>query len=1320
MIRTPLPVFLQLNFVFVQAPDKQCILLPASGAQTVQESVELLEVLLSFLDGTSAESFQFWWELFKQQYLIVFYPSIWPAKTGPGKIGFPKCPEEVQAVLISRLQSIVKKKNLEEVLWGSDENKTLLLEIYKQSISLHVNQDETIKKSIAVFKHCYIESPSKQLTEAELLEYRSVFIRDLVAILTSKSSWDSGEAAKKHETLCIEVIQFVRSTFMEYSEKFDEKTQEVFLYTILDGATELLSPNSSNPHLAEVLHGTLVDTILFIWIYTKTRNLQHWSRLCHSISGLFHTMQTVVQVRNKILQLTMVLQDKIYYVKAVKKKKVAKRPGMMEQAVKQMEPRSPDSDDPPALPARDEAIHRLDWSVDDALFVWKNMLKIFDNVNSISNPSIHYKSIHTLWQTIQVILWSESKVPYKEMLDDDRPEPLNLIDLFGPWLFAACDLNNTYVDGKACAYKILCRLFCMDHIRPPPLSLYAHFYMVIQQGLCQPDPNNIIANHILQHSSNIFNLGLPGANILIPYYLMEIRRALTADTRPVAVKERAVTVLTSLICLSHHLHGVEVPIGGDVEKPASSSKSNDSSNIHEFLRIARASERDTGNVIVPPSAPLPFSSLLNEVLSIMTDALKQENGDSAIHVRLIWGVCVALFEIVECNAAANLVTSGLVVLLLKHISGQPKIVVRAAVHAVTVLSTVAAQIRALDPSIISTIIESVCSNILKEMGEFKSNHSYPIDEALVSDQLYCLLDWVLVFNDAVVNDSKLAGKVFEALECGLTSSLEISGVPGSRNTNNMRSRRKSMRSALETNLEDLYSQMISSSSVLLPQVREAAENSILHLLHFFLNIPGRDGIDVISANLTHTDDSPENAEPKTLHFVHNDSVLFSVVEIPKFGDQEGNFCRIICRDSTGKYAWDTNIIFDFDDVDVVQSYAFDFHDDESPSIIKKSNREDDEASLEEEDVDVPPLHSNTYDKPTDQLNKLLLYLTANHPDCVPDTGEPLNAPASILESQRARVDYTQDALVAQLEEDEAAIAQLEDNAPDSHTFALLPPLPSPPLSRYQFCKMILSHLGFLSSDCTANIALLENNEKVTRSLNQLDLTNGREMIKVGLIYVQEGQEDQIEVLRNDSEGRSPLFSEFVRCVGWPIDVETHRAYLGGLDPKLTTGVTAPYYATSTYELIFHDLTSMPTTDDPQQIHKKRHVGNDNVHIVWSEHVRDYYPKTIVSEFNDAHIVLYPLSNGLFKVHVFKKENIALFGPLMHGMCISKQLLPVLSRASCLMANKYVRYTHEGYVSPFANRKRLLSQIVERHKQETTFGMLMNNVLLENEDGKTQA
>jgi hypothetical protein len=87
-------------------------------------------------------------------------------------------------------------------------------------------------------------------------------------------------------------------------------------------------------------------------------------------------------------------------------------------------------------------------------------------------------------------------------------------------------------------------------------------------------------------------------------------------------------------------------------------------------------------------------------------------------------------------------------------------------------------------------------------------------------------------------------------------------------------------------------------------------------------------------------------------------------------------------------------------------------------------------------------------------------------------------------------------------------------------------------------------------------------------------------------------------------------------------------------------VTAPYYANAIMEVVFHEITSMPTNPtDPQQIHKKRHVGNDIVHIIYSEHSSDYDPTTITSQFNDAHVIVYPLPNGLYRIQIYRKENV---------------------------------------------------------------------------------
>jgi Ral GTPase-activating protein subunit alpha len=94
-------------------------------------------------------------------------------------------------------------------------------------------------------------------------------------------------------------------------------------------------------------------------------------------------------------------------------------------------------------------------------------------------------------------------------------------------------------------------------------------------------------------------------------------------------------------------------------------------------------------------------------------------------------------------------------------------------------------------------------------------------------------------------------------------------------------------------------------------------------------------------------------------------------------------------------------------------------------------------------------------------------------------------------------------------------------------------------------------------------------------------------------------------------------------------------------------------------------------------------------------VRDYNCHTIVSEFNDAHIVVYPLDSGLFRVQISRKNDVELFGPVMHGMALSKKLLAPLVRLTAFIANKYVRLNMQGYQHPFHKRREVIQQIGKR-------------------------
>jgi len=51
------------------------------------------------------------------------------------------------------------------------------------------------------------------------------------------------------------------------------------------------------------------------------------------------------------------------------------------------------------------------------------------------------------------------------------------------------------------------------------------------------------------------------------------------------------------------------------------------------------------------------------------------------------------------------------------------------------------------------------------------------------------------------------------------------------------------------------------------------------------------------------------------------------------------------------------------------------------------------------------------------------------------------------------------------------------------------------------------------------------------------------------------------------------------------------------------------------------------------------LGNDEVHIVWSEHNRNYRRGIIPTDFGDVLIVIYPMKNHMFFIEIMKKPEV---------------------------------------------------------------------------------
>ena len=197
----------------------------------------------------------------------------------------------------------------------------------------------------------------------------------------------------------------------------------------------------------------------------------------------------------------------------------------------------------------------------------------------------------------------------------------------------------------------------------------------------------------------------------------------------------------------------------------------------------------------------------------------------------------------------------------------------------------------------------------------------------------------------------------------------------------------------------------------------------------------------------------------------------------------------------------------------------------------------------------------------------------------------------------------------------------------------------------------------------------------------------RECLRIGLVYVADGQTHQNDILRNSwtDPTVTPAFKSFVKSLGAFIDLADHNHFNGKLDPtSFSNGRYHCFFASESFEVMFHCAPLMPTDpNDKQQIYKKRHIGNDNVNVIWSENDCDYDPQTISSQFNDAHIIIYPIHGctTLFKVSVYKKAPSLSFGPLFTETICSANSLPSLVRWTSIFSDRASRALTSLSITP---------------------------------------
>lgn len=173
------------------------------------------------------------------------------------------------------------------------------------------------------------------------------------------------------------------------------------------------------------------------------------------------------------------------------------------------------------------------------------------------------------------------------------------------------------------------------------------------------------------------------------------------------------------------------------------------------------------------------------------------------------------------------------------------------------------------------------------------------------------------------------------------------------------------------------------------------------------------------------------------------------------------------------------------------------------------------------------------------------------------------------------------------------------------------------------------------------------NRELQKELLVLEEQEGSVNFKFGVLYAKQGQTTDDEMFSNVKVSED--FERFLELLGDKIELKGWQKYRGGLDVKNNmTGLQSLYTIYEGHEIMFHVSTLLPfTPDNPQQVERKRHIGNDIVIIVFQDWdgKSSFSPPAIKSKFVHIYaLVSFNKSDNSYRLTVFSEKNVPIFGP----------------------------------------------------------------------------
>ncbi|XP_064490063.1 ral GTPase-activating protein subunit beta-like isoform X2 [Ornithodoros turicata] len=683
-----------------------------------------------------------------------------------------------------------------------------------------------------------------------------------------------------------------------------------------------------------------------------------------------------------------------------------------------------------------------------------------------------------------------------------------------------CLNAESFEAGQAEAAGALCRLFCSKRTGEEILPVYfARFYLSLRHVLCNIETKSQVVASILLNSCDLFRQDLEGVNVLLPLFFHALESVFSPDKESKIRSVPNVSQVDLRCAATHHLLSMlSLPLHyGNLQfKDFGTGQSVTFQTLRprlmNLLIGALQNESDSTNT----------QMLLGGLLFCVQDATAYEEANQVTQPSTQENCPPNMtYSNLLCSDSASALFVRAIYLICHRLISSWKSDTHVSLAALEVLSGLAKVHRnQQDAPECRRAVKWICDFIVFQCQRPPPAHSRDLHSTIVA-AFQCLTAW-LVEHPLLLQDNECVNYVLEVVELGISGS-------------------KSQPKISDTPLMKAEKELKPSSL----RVGDAAEALLSCMMDHVGYFPNRAGPEALSSllneemllkysNADTKSSTPESAGKHFRYFIAQNSAIVAILE-QNLGNDQGALptVTLLVRVPFGRHAW------------TMQLRHLPRHKSEAHCVISNPGRPS--PCYDQHVRSHPPpsyFPESIEDIPVCKIDK-----------SIPDLS------STALTKEQAQIL----GFIDQQSKMEKSVCRQWEDAMRSQEF----PNPETDFKAPSICqevqtaRLFLSHLGFLWDDFGTNhtngyplMALDNSQEGYYAALEALDNIPSRTNDTMFVFYVKDGQTSANDILGNVTSSKNvhPQFLEFLRSLGWPVDVGMHTGWTG--NPATSWKVTS--------------------------------------------------------------------------------------------------------------------------------------------------------------------